>query len=172
MSDEIKNDDVLDDAYDDDEEDTMKDRYFTFRIGDEEYGIEIEHVLEVIGLQKITEVPDMPDYVKGVINLRGQVIPIIDIRKRFNMEPRDYDDRTCVLVVDIRSSNVGFIVDQVSDVLDIPESSVEPPPKVSAGTGSGKFIKGLGKVEENVKIILDVQKLLYEEDLEKITTVA
>ncbi len=159
-----------DDLYDADDEDTQKDRYFTFNVGSEEYGIDISCVVEVIGMQKITEVPDMPDFVKGVINLRGQVIPITDVRLRFCMEPREYDDRTCIVVVKIRDTAIGLVVDLVSDVLKIPEDRVDPPPKVTNKPGS-RFIKGMGKVGDEVKILLDVQKLLYEEDFDKIATV-
>ncbi len=163
-----KNTDLIDDdLFDDDEEDTQRDRYFTFQVGAEEYGIEIMHVLEVVGLQKITEVPDMPDFVKGVINLRGQVIPIMDVRTRFGMKTVEYDDRTCVLVVNMQGQQIGLIVDKVSDVLDIPAGQVQPPPKVSNRPGS-RYISGLGKVEEEVKILLDVQKLLYQEELEQV----
>ena len=164
-----ENDLIDDDLYDEDGEDTQKDRYFTFRVGEEEYGIEIMHVLEVVGLQKITEVPDMPDFVKGVINLRGQVIPIMDVRTRFGMETVEYDDRTCVLVVNMQEQQIGLIVDKVSDVLDIPESQVQPPPKVTNRPGS-RYISGLGKVNEEVKILLDVQKLLYEEEMAQVAS--
>ncbi len=163
--------DLEDNLYDEDDEDTQKDRYFTFHIGNEEYGIDISCVIEVIGLQKITEVPDMPDFVKGVINLRGQVIPITDIRTRFRMESREYDDRTCIVVVKIKDTAIGLVVDLVSDVLKITEDMVEPPPKVTNKPGS-RFIKGLGKVDDDVKILLDVQKLLYDDELEQVAATA
>ena len=168
MSDEL--DDLNDNLYDDGE-DTMKDRYFTFQIGNEEYGIEIMYVIEVIGIQKITEVPDMPAFVKGVINLRGQVIPVMDVRIRFGMEEHAYDERTCIVVVKIKDSAIGMVVDMVSDVIDIPEENVDPPPKVSRKPGS-RFIKGLGKIDHQVKILLEVQKLLYDEEIEQITAMA
>jgi purine-binding chemotaxis protein CheW len=158
------NDLLQDDLYDEDDEDTQKDKYLTFQLGDEEYGIEIRHVTEVVGLQKITSVPDMPDFVKGVINLRGQVIPVMDVRARFHMELRDYDDRTCVIVVNVADTAIGLVVDEVQEVMDVPESQVEPPPKVSRTRGS-RFIQGMGKVGDDVKILLDVDKLLHEEEL-------
>jgi len=162
-------DSLSDDLYDDGE-DTMKDRYFTFKIGDEEYGIEIMYVIEVIGIQKITEVPDMPIFVKGVINLRGQVIPVMNVRSRFGMEEHEYDERTCIVVVTIKDSAIGLVVDMVSDVIDIPEANVDPPPKISRKPGN-RFIKGLGKIDNQVKILLDVQKLLYDEELEQVSSV-
>ena len=133
-----------DDIYDDDE-DTQKDKYLTFHLAGEDYGIEIAYVTEIIGIQKITEVPDMPDFIKGVINLRGQVIPVMDVRARFKLPSRDYDERTCIVVVDINSTAVGLVVDQVSEVVDIPDAQVEPPPKTGKGASS-KYLKGMGKM--------------------------
>ncbi len=159
-----------DDYYDDDDEDTQKDRFLTFRIADEEYAVAISCVIEVIGMQKITHVPDMPEFVKGVINLRGQVIPITDIRMRFGMKTREYDDRTCIVVVNVEETFVGIVVDTVSDVLDMPEEMIAPAPQINQTPGS-RYIQGLGKVNEEVKIILDVNKLLYEKKFETIDTV-
>lgn len=159
-----------DDYYDDDDEDTQKDRFLTFRIADEEYAVAISCVIEVIGMQKITHVPDMPEFVKGVINLRGQVIPITDIRMRFGMKTREYDDRTCIVVVNVEETFVGIVVDTVSDVLDMPEAMIAPAPQINQTPGS-RYIQGLGKVNEDVKIILDVNKLLYEKKFETIDTV-
>ena len=152
---------VMDDELYDDE-DTMKDRYLTFHLAGEDYGIEIQYVTEIIGIQKITDVPDMPEYVKGVINLRGKVIPVMDVRQRFKLEYRDYDERTCIIVVDIDGTPVGLVVDKVQEVLDIPENDVEPPPKSSSASGNN-FVQGMGKVGEDVKIILNVKKLLFDE---------
>jgi purine-binding chemotaxis protein CheW len=161
-----ENDELMDDVYDDEDEDTQKDKYLTFQLDDEVYGLEIRHVTEVVGLQKITAVPDMPDFVKGIINLRGQVIPVIDVRARFRMESREYDDRTCVIVVNVAETSVGLVVDEVEEVLDIPEAQIDPPPKVRRGKGSG-FIQGMGKMDEEVKILLDVDKLLHREEIER-----
>lgn len=153
---------------DEDDEDTQRDKFLTFQLGQEEYGIEIRFVTEVVGLQKITAVPDMPDFVKGVINLRGQVIPVMDVRKRFKMEPREYDDRTCVVVVEVNETAIGMVVDEVREVQDIPEAQIDPPPKVSQKSSS-RFIQGLGKIGEKVTIVLNVQKLLYDEELAMIS---
>ena len=105
----------------------------------------------------------MPDFLKGVINLRGQVIPVIDVRRRFHMEERAYDDRTCVVVVKVRETNVGLIVDTVSEVREIAEDCVSAPPSIARGARS-RYIAGLGKVGAEVKILLDVDKLLFEEE--------
>jgi purine-binding chemotaxis protein CheW len=151
-----------------DDEDTQANKYLNFRIGSESYGISIKLVREIIELQKISEVPDMPPYVKGVINLRGKVIPIIDIRLRFNFDPRPYDDRTCIIVVEIKNSAIGFIVDTVEDVLEIQEKDVEPAPKFKTSSGKERYISGMGKVGDSVKILLDIEKMIYE-DVETIT---
>jgi purine-binding chemotaxis protein CheW len=144
------------------EEDTLKDKYLAFRIGEQDYMIEVGHVLEIIGMQKITEVPDMPDFVQGVIDLRGKVIPAVDVRVRFNLEQRDYDDRTCIIVVALEEVAVGLIVDSVAEVLVIPDDCIDPPPTVNRGPGS-RFIMGMGKTESRVKILIDIGQLLGDE---------
>jgi len=146
------------------DEDSMKNRYLTFRVGNENYGIPISCVTEIVSMQKVTEVPDMPEFVKGVINLRGQVIPVIDVRLRFNLSARDYDDRTCAVVVNLETMIVGLIVDSVDEVLQIDEINISPAPTVVEG-GACSYINGMGRVENGVKILLDIHKLLYDEKL-------
>lgn len=146
---------------DEEDEDTQEDKFLTFVLNNEEYGIEIRHVTEIIGIQNITEVPDMPVYIKGVINLRGKVIPVMDVRLRFGVEERSYDDRTCIIVINIDEHMVGLIVDRVSEVLDIPKSEIEPPPKVRRGESS-RFIRGMGKAGDQVKILLNEHQLLFD----------
>ncbi len=155
------------DLYDELDEDTQKDKYLSFRLASEDYGIEIRHIIEIIVMQEITKVPDMPDFIIGVINLRGNVISVMDIRRRFSLEARDYDDRTCIIVVKINEISIGLIVDTVNEVVDIPESQIDPPPRTHSGLGS-TFIQGMGKLDGNVKILLDIEKILYEEELDKI----
>ncbi len=145
-------------------EDTLKNMYLTFRLGKEDYGIEIRYVTEIVGMQKITEVPDMPVFVKGVVNLRGQVIPVLDMRLRFNMESRDYDERTCIIVVNIGGSQVGLVVDTVNEVRNIDDDQISPPPK-TAGADSAQYIQGMGKVGEEVIILLEGQRLLRDADV-------
>ncbi|MDR3183645.1 MAG: chemotaxis protein CheW [Planctomycetaceae bacterium] len=145
-------------------EDTLKNMYLTFRLGNEDYGIEIRYVTEIVGMQKITEVPDMPMYVRGVVNLRGQVIPVLDMRLRFNMQARDYDERTCIIVVNIGGAQVGLVVDTVNEVRNIDDEQISPPPK-TAGADSAKYIQGMGKVGESVIILLEGQRLLHENEL-------
>ncbi len=155
--------------FDDDEDDeALENKYLTFKIADEIYGIFINDVIEIIELQKITEVPDMPKYVKGVINLRGKVIPIMDLRIRFKMEIREYDDRTCIVIVNINEKPIGFIVDTVLEVVDIPKTEIEPSPQFKNESNYEKYVSGLGKVGDEIKILLDVEKIVYLEDLENI----
>ncbi|HIJ90987.1 MAG: chemotaxis protein CheW [Desulfobulbaceae bacterium] len=159
------------DDWAEDNEDTQKDKYLTFHLANEDYGIEIRYVTEIIGIQRITEVPDMPEFLKGVINLRGKVIPVMDVRSRFHMEAREYDDRTCIVVVNINNTSIGLVVDKVQEVIDIPESQVEASPEKGKGKRS-RFLQGMGKINDEVKILLNVEQLLYEEEigrLEQIT---
>ena len=151
----------------DDDEDAQKDKFLTFKLGKEEFGIDIGHVIEIVGMQEISEIPDMPEFIKGVINLRGAVIPVIDVRARFLMEGRAYDDRTCVIVVSIDSLAVGLVVDTVREVATISEDKISPPPQIR-DDGSANYIKGMGRLEGEVKILLDVNKLLFENHLESL----
>jgi len=144
------------------EEDTQKGKFLTFSLGKEFYGIEIKYVTEIIGIQVITEVPELPDYVKGIINLRGKIIPVMDVRLRFKKPSKEYNDRTCVIVVDIKDISIVLIVDSVSEVLSIPEQDIVAPPEVSK-TGN-RYIKAVGKVGSDVKLILDCEKLLNDEE--------
>lgn len=150
-----------------DNEDTQKDKYLTFHLAGEDYGIEIRFVIEIIGIQSITDVPDMPSFIRGVINLRGKVIPVMDVRARFSIDARDYDDRTCIIVVNIDGTEVGLVVDEVSEVADIPETNVEPPPKTSKNNDNS-YIQGMGKINNDVKILLDVQKLLFSAEMQEL----
>ena len=151
------------DEDDDEGEDTQENKYLTFVIGKENFGIEIRYVTETIGIQSITEVPDVPLYVKGVINLRGKVILVMDVRLRFGVDERSYDDRTCIIVININEQPVGLIVDRVLEVLDIQQGEIEPPPRMRKGRGN-RFIQGMGKVGDQVKILLDANKLLFNEE--------
>jgi len=146
------------------QEDTQKGRYLTFLIGDEVYGIEIRYVMEIIGIQAITELPEMPEYIKGIINLRGNIIPLLDVRLRFGKEPRKYDDRTCVIVIDVLDVRIGLIVDSVSEVITIPDEDISELPKMGLGPGS-RYLKNVGKVGDDVKLLIDCEKLLTEREL-------
>ena len=141
--------------------DSMDGMYLTFELATEGYGLEIRNVIEIIGIQAVTKVPDMPSHVIGVLNLRGKVIPIIDVRLRFNLELREYDERTCIIVVDVDGNSVGLVVDKVNEVVDIPATSIEPAP--SAGRDGARYIQGLGKLDQQVKILLDTRALITDE---------
>ena len=142
-------------------EDTQEGVFLTFNLADEDYGIEIRDVTEIIGIQNITILPDTPDYVRGVINLRGKVIPLVDVRIRFKLEEKEYDERTCIIVVHVNNQSIGLIVDEVSEVMDIPATNMDPPPEMQKGSAS-RYVRELGKVDDSVKIILDTQSLLFE----------
>ena len=146
------------------EEDTQKGKFLTFILGEEDYGIEIRFVTEIIGIQAITPVPEIPAYVKGIINLRGKIIPVMDVRLRFKKEPRAYNDRTCIIVIDIQEVTIGLIVDCVAEVTSISEENIVPLPHMNKGYHH-KFIEGIAKVGNEVKLILDCEKLVNEEDL-------
>ncbi len=152
------------------EEDTQKNKFLTFSIDKEVYGIEIKFVTEIIGIQKITQVPEVPNYVRGIINLRGKIIPVIDVRLKFRKDAMEYNDRTCIIVIDIDQISVGLIVDNVAEVIVIPEENIVPPPGNRSGF-QNKYIKGIGKVENDVKLLLDCEKLFDQEDLEIIEEV-
>lgn len=141
------------------QEDTQKDRYLTFRLGEEDYGFDIGDIIEIIGMQKITQVPSLPPYIKGVINLRGQGIPVMDMRIRFHLPARDYDQRTCIIVTEVAGQTMGMVVDRVNEVIDIPESQVEPAASRSTTTVDN-FVKGLGKIGTEIKILLDIHRFL------------
>jgi purine-binding chemotaxis protein CheW len=170
MSDEkTQDEELLEDVED---EDLQANKYLLFKLGSEVYGINIMTVTDIIELQKITEVPDMPEYIRGVINLRGQVIPVMDLRLRFKMEGREYDDRTCIVIVNINDQPIGFVVDTVSEVIDIPEKDIDPAPDFKSGAERDKYIAGLGKVDKEVKILLDAKQIVAQEELNSIKEAA
>ncbi len=135
----------------------------TFSIGEEEFGVDILKVQEIIRTMEITKVPRAPAFVEGVINLRGKVIPIIDLRRRFGLQSRKHDKHTRIIVIEISNMIVGFVVDSVSEVLRIPANTVEPPPPVVAGLES-EYISGVGKLEDRLLILLDLDRLLSGEE--------
>ena len=149
------------------EEDTQKGRFLTFALGKETYGIEIKYVTEIIGIQAITELPELSDYIKGIINLRGKIIPVMDVRLRFKKECKEYNDRTCIIVIDIDELSIGLIVDSVSEVLSIDEKDIVEPPKINQGYNN-RYIKSIGKVGNDVKLLLDCEKLLTEDEMDNL----
>ncbi len=155
--------DIITDEYLDDEEELQQNQYLTFRIASEIYGIGVLDVVEIIRMVNITNIPESLPYIKGIINLRGKIIPVADVRLRFNLDEKEYDDRTCIIVVGIRGVEIGLIVDTVAEVVEIPEDCIEKMPGVSAG--QQKFVKGIGKVDDEVKVLLSLDALLAEDDI-------
>jgi purine-binding chemotaxis protein CheW len=146
-------------------------KYLTFLLSGDSFGISIKHVIEIIGIQSITDLPEVPHFIKGVINLRGKVIPVMDIRLRFGLNFREYDDRTCIVVVSLEKDSVGLIVDSVDEVLDIPDTDISNPPTVGKQS-KNMYIKGLGKLENRVVILMDTFRLLFDEEINQINSAA
>ncbi|HDN59835.1 MAG TPA: chemotaxis protein CheW [Candidatus Marinimicrobia bacterium] len=149
-------------------------KYLTFKLGNEEYGIEILKVREIIGMMDITYVPRTPDFVKGVINLRGKVIPVIDLRKKFGLDEAEITDETCIIVVDVYRDDVlvqaGLLVDSVSEVLDVEDGDIEDAPSFGEEIDTS-FILGMAKVKGGIKILLNIDKVLSTEEITKISAI-
>ena len=147
-------------------------KYLTFALGVEEYGLEILKVREIICYMEITAVPQTPHYVKGVVNLRGQVIPVIDLRANFGMETTEVTEETCIIVVETstgsRKFSTGIVVDRVQEVLDIAGEDIEDAPQFGSAVNTD-FILGMGKIGESVKILLDIDRVLASEEFNSLT---
>lgn len=150
-------------------EDTQKNKFLTFSLEKEHFGLEIQYVTEIVGIQPITTVPEMPDFIKGIINLRGEIIPVMDARIRFKKSIIDYSDRTCIIVLDVKDISIGIIVDAVSEVSNIEDEDIVPPPIIFEG--SRKYIKAIGKKNNEVVLLLDCDHLLNDDEMEQIKTV-
>ena len=148
-------------------------KYLTFRLGEEDYGLEILKVQEIIGMQEITKIPRTPDFVKGVINLRGKVIPVLDLRLKFGMAEADVSRKTCIIVVQVQQVEakviMGIVVDEVSEVLDISDREIEPPPAFGTRVDTD-FILGMAKTENAVKILLDLDRVLTRQEIADISS--
>jgi len=145
-------------------EDTMHNKFLVFELEKQQYAIAIENVVDIINVQPVTHVPNCPDFVRGITNLRGKVIPIIDVRIRFGMAERDYDDRTCIIVVELHGIPVGMIIDSVSEVITLDEGDIAPPPTFS-NVVDARFIEGIGKTEQGIRLILDCAAVLDDEGM-------
>ncbi len=146
-------------------------KFLTFVLNDEVYGIEILKVREIIGLMDITNVPQTPDYIKGVINLRGKVIPVIDLRLKFSMLEGERTPETCTIVVEVDNTSIGIIVDMVSEVLEIKGEEIEDAPQLGQGIDTN-FMMGLGKTKDAIVILLDIAKILSTEELAMVEEIA
>ena len=150
-------------------------KYLTFTLDNEEYGIGILKIKEIIGMMSITTIPQTPEFVKGVINLRGKVIPVMDLRLRFGMQAIDYTDRTCIIVVEIEGSTgtvmIGIVVDAVSEVLNIKGEDIEDTPTFGTKLNTD-YILGMAKMEGSVKILLDIDRVLNNAEIEMLDKAA
>lgn len=151
------------------ERDTQKGKYMTFKSGKEYFGLGIQYVNEIIQLQAITPIPETEDYIKGLINLRGKVIPVVDVRLRFCQPPYEYNDRTCIIVVSVRSMMVGLIVEQIAEVVEIRDENILPPPTFGrVEKVQNKYVYGIGKAGDSVKLLLDPDKLLNDQEISNV----
>ena len=144
----------------------------TFKLGSEEFGVDILKVQEIIKMMNVTKIPNAPVFIEGVINLRGKIIPIVDLRKRLGFKDQEFDKSTRIIVVELDGLVLGFIVDSVSEVLRIPEDTIEPPPSMVAGIES-EYIEGVGKLDDRLLILLELKKIFSspeKKDIENIET--
>lgn len=144
--------------------DEMKGKYLTFWTFGQLLGIPISLVVQIVGMQEVTPMPEFPDYAKGVINLRGTIIPVIDIRLRLNQPEAEYNERTCIIVTSIHDSVAGFIVDEVDEVTNIDDEIISAPPKMS--TSQKSYVTGIAKLDKKVALLIDAQRLLGDSELE------
>ena len=153
--------------------DTQKGKYVTFKSGNEYFGLKIQYVNEIIGYQEITAIPESEEYIKGLINLRGKIIPVIDVRLRFKQDPFEYTDRTCIIVINVNQLVVGLIVEKIAEVVEIQEENILPAPSIGkADKSQNKYVYGIGKVGDQIKLLLNPDRLLNDEEksaLEQIT---
>lgn len=147
-----------------DDQDIIDQMYLTFAVGKEDYGVPISVVTEIVGMQRIMGIPDVPSFIKGVINLRGKVIPVMDVRLRFGMEERVYDERTVVIVLEVGNELIGLIVDRVSEVLEIQDDHIDRTSSINSGE-KRSAVSGLGRVDERVAILLDVETLVSDAEV-------
>ncbi len=151
------------------EEDNQKGKFMIFQTGNEYYGISISYVNQIVVMQPITGVPEAEDYIKGFINLRGNIIPLIDARIRFKLEPIEYNDKTCIIVINMKSIMIGLIVEKIAGVENINDEDIVPPPDLGhKGRKYNKYICGMARTKDTVKLLIDPEKLMKLEDIEKI----
>ena len=145
--------------------DTQEGKYMTFKSGSEYFGLEIQYVQQIIQFQAITKIPETEDYIKGLINLRGKIIPVVDVRVRFRQGECEYNDKTCILVITVKDTTVGLIVEQIAEVAEIQKENILPPPTIGRNDkGHHKYVYGIAKVGNSVKLLLDPEKLLYDDE--------
>ncbi|MBO5352628.1 MAG: purine-binding chemotaxis protein CheW [Lachnospiraceae bacterium] len=144
---------------------SQENKYVTFKSGNEYFGLRIQCVNEIIVYQEITQVPESENYIKGLINLRGKIIPVIDVRVRFKQEPMPYTDRTCIIVITVKDTVVGLIVEKIAEVVEITEDNILDSPTLgNEDKCQNKYVYGIGKVGDSVKLLLDPEKLIKDDD--------
>ncbi|MGN0607400.1 MAG: chemotaxis protein CheW [Oscillospiraceae bacterium] len=156
-----------DEAFEENESNFANQKYLSFVIDKQFYAFHINDVKEIIEMQEITPVPEFPDYARGIINLRGSLIPVIDVRLRFCKNEKEYNERTCIIILNLESIEVGFIVDTVDEVMDISEDNISAVPKLSDAK-TRKFIEGVGKTSEKIVMILNANKMLSDEEIKSL----
>ena len=143
-----------------------KNKYITFKSGNEYFALKIQYVSEIIVYQYVTAIPESEDYIKGLINLRGKIIPVIDVRIRFKQEPLEYTDRTCIIIINYEGTVVGLIVEKIAEVVELTDEDIIPSPSFGkADKSQNKYVYAIGKIGEDVKLLLDPGKLLNDEDM-------
>lgn len=147
----------------------MDGKFLTFWTDKQLYGVPIADVVQIVGVQSITEIPEFPSYAKGIINLRGTIIPLIDVRLRFGKEEIPYNERTCIIVTSISDKEIGFIVDEVDEVTDIDNDDICPPPKIAGSENANSFLIGVAKQHDKVILLVNTGKMLSEDMLDTIT---
>ncbi len=151
------------------EDDAQRGKFMTFQTGKEFFGISISYVNEIIAMQPIAAIPEVDDYIKGLINLRGKIIPVIDVRTRFKMEPSEYTDRNCIIVLDVKSTLFVLIEDIIAEVDTIAEDSIVPPPTLGRKEHEhNKYVYGLARTGDSVKLLIDPEKLIRQDDMEAV----
>lgn len=153
------------------EQSTEAEKYLTFWTDKELFGIPISDVVQIISMQKITSLPDFPDYAKGIINLRGSIIPVIDMRIRLKKPEAEYNESTCIIVTNIRDTYMGFIVDTVDEVADISSENITPAPRLSKDSVN-RYLTGIGQIGEKVVLLLDISKILSDSEFEEVSQTA
>ena len=143
-------------------DDTMKDQYLTFEVNGEDYGIEISFVKEIMRMQKVTSVPEMPDFIEGLVNLRGELIGVLNVRKRFGMPPKDHDDETCIVFIIYDDYTLGMVIDRVLETVKIDHNNISQPPSAKLQYAN-QFVRNIGRVGDSVKLLIDVERFLSQE---------
>ena len=156
---------VIDSSEEELPSDVRQGKYMTFRVGKNVYGIELKYVNEIIQMQPIAPIPEVEHYIKGLVNLRGKIIPVIDVADRFGLEKFEYNDRTCIIVIEVKGVEVGLVIENIAEVVSIEENEILPPPNKAHGGLQDKFIHGISQMEDGLKLLLDPVKLLSDDAL-------